>query len=112
MAQIVTSKKFSLNLNDFFKGLIVAGITSSVALLEQVINSWVVTESLSFNKVDLILVSKAFVGGALGYLIRNFFQSSKIEIKGEDISKGIKEAGNNPIVGIEVTPPIDNNPPK
>lgn len=60
------SKKFSINWVDAGKGLIVAGLTSLLVFAQESIDSG----SLQFHWKPCAM---AFIGGAVGYLIKNFF---------------------------------------
>lgn len=69
-----TSKQFSLNGNDFFKGLLAAAGTPVFTILVQSINagSWT---------FDLKTIGGAALVGILGYLTKNFFTPSVTQIK-------------------------------
>lgn len=77
MAQNVTtsSKRFSLNLNDFWKGLLVAVGGAVFQLIWDVINSG----SLDF---DWAAIGRTALLAALAYLGKNFFDKPKVVITG------------------------------
>lgn len=73
MATTTTSSKFSLNQQDFLKGLLMAIIVPVLTIIQ---NS-VVANSLIFNWHNIAV---AAVGGFVGYLIKNFFTPSSIRV--------------------------------
>ena len=70
---VVTSKKFTLNLNDFTRGLLMAVIVPVLAVVMDSLNQG----SLTFN-VKLITITA--LSGGIGYLIKNFGTPAKITI--------------------------------
>lgn len=75
MAQTTaTSSQFSLGWRDLLKGLLMAVLTPVIAIISDSIDKGVLT----FNW-HLILL--AALGGAVGYLIKNFLTPSAIVIK-------------------------------
>jgi len=71
---VTTSKKFSLNINDFTRGLLMAVITPVLAIVMDSLNQG----SLTFN-VKLIVISA--LAGGIAYLIKNFGTPAEITIK-------------------------------
>lgn len=72
---VTTSKQFTLNLSDWWKGLIMAVVAPVIAIIMNSINAG----SLTFN---WHLIWVAAVSGALAYLAKNFFDSPKIVVTG------------------------------
>lgn len=62
------SKKFSLNWVDAGKGLIVAGLTTSLMFVQESLDAG----TLQFHWKPCAM---AFIAGAVGYLIKNFFSA-------------------------------------
>ena len=91
MAQIITSKRFNLNWLDIGKAAIVAGLTASSTLIFQLIEQWVTSPGISFDKSMLILIGKTTVAATVAYLIKQFVSPSKIILKGEDVTKAVQE---------------------
>lgn len=70
-----TSKQFTLNLSDFWKGLFMAVIMPVLAIIMQSLDAG----GLTFNwKV----ITGAAIAGLLGYLIKNFSTPAKIVVSG------------------------------
>lgn len=74
MATVTTSKQFSLNLNDWWKGLIMAILTPAFAIIMDSINQG----SLTFNWK---IIAGAALSGLLAYLAKNFFTPPAVVIK-------------------------------
>ncbi len=74
METTVTSKQYSLKLNDFLKGLLMAVGTPVIAVLISSLNSG----SLKFDWKAIGIVA---LSSALMYLSKNFFTPSAIVIK-------------------------------
>lgn len=72
----VTSKKYSLNYLDLLKGLLMAALTSSLVMIQQALESWAETGIFNISNYKAILM--AAIGGAIGYLIKNYFTPSKV----------------------------------
>lgn len=85
-----TSKQFSLNWTDVWKGLKVAVILPVLVIIQQSIEKG----EFSF---DWKLIGLTAVGGLIAYLIKNFFTPSEIVVKNapkeviEDVKKGDSE---------------------
>lgn len=60
------SKKFSLNKQDFLKGLVLAVLISAITVIQESLNSG----SLFLNWRTILIAS---LSGALAYLVKNFF---------------------------------------
>ncbi len=75
MATTVTASKFSLKLNDWWKGLILAVLAPALKVIIDSINEG----SLAFNWGSLWKVS---VAAGLAYLLKNFFDSPKVVMTG------------------------------
>lgn len=69
------SKQFSLNLSDWWKGLLMAVIVPVIAIISDSISKGVLT----FNW-HLILI--AALGGGLGYLTKNLLTPTKVTVTG------------------------------
>lgn len=67
----VSSKQFSLNLNDWWKGLIMAILTPVFAIIMDSINQG----QLNFNWK---IIAGAALSGLLAYLAKNFFDKPKV----------------------------------
>jgi len=78
---IHTSKLFSLNFNDLFKGLVTAVLAAVLAWFLQMINTpgfdWV---SINWGEIARIAIT---AGGA--YLMKNFISDSKGNVLGSEI---------------------------
>jgi ABC-type uncharacterized transport system substrate-binding protein len=70
-----SSKQFTLNLNDFWKGLIMAVLTPVVTIVYKSIEAG----SLTFNWKAILM---AAVAGFMGYLMKNFFDKPKVVVTG------------------------------
>lgn len=68
-----SSKQFTLNLNDFWKGLIVAALSPIVPIITDSINSGNLT--FDFRKIWI-----AALGGFVAYIAKNFFDKPKVVI--------------------------------
>ena len=68
-----SSKRFSLNGNDFIKGLIVAALSPIVPIIMDSLNSG----SLTF---DWKHIATAALGGLVAYITKNFFDKPKIVV--------------------------------
>lgn len=72
MANVTTSsKQFTLNLNDFWKGLIMAVLVPVVTIITQSLEAG----TLTFNWKAIGI---AAIAGFMGYLTKNFFDKPKI----------------------------------
>jgi len=76
VGDIVTSHQFRINLNDLAKGLIVAGLTPPLFILQAWADGGVV--DLTWKH---LLMSAA--SGFIAYLIKNFFTPSQTTITGD-----------------------------
>jgi hypothetical protein len=83
---VTTSKKFTLNLNDFWKGLLLAVITAAMTIIVPIIQSG----SLTF---DWAAIGRNALLAGLAYLVKNWFTPSQIVVKDapEAIVKKVKE---------------------
>lgn len=108
MAQQVvkTSKQFTLSLNDFWKGLIVAILSPIVPILMESLNAhtWV---------FDWNVIGTTALSAAVAYLLKNFLSTSTTVIT------GVPAPGNTTTVvippkeaGTEVKPTIKETPTK
>lgn len=85
-----TSKRFTLNWDDLWKGLKVAVILPVLVIIQQSIEKG----EFSF---DWKLIGLTAIGGLIAYLIKNFFAPSEIVVKNappevvEDVKKGDSE---------------------
>lgn len=103
MQTATTSKRFSLNLNDWWKGLILAiGVPVAKVILDTI-----QTGELTFNWGA---IGRLALAAAFTYLLKNFLDSPKITISGapEKVIESVK-AGNTEVkVGstiAEIKPP-------
>lgn len=69
----VSSRQFTLNLNDFWKGLIMAVGGAVFQIIVDTINSG----SLTF---DWAVIGKTALAAAIAYLAKNFFDKPKVVI--------------------------------
>lgn len=85
MAEITTSKKYSLNWQDVLKGALVAALTVLIGTIgqigEQYLDSWVNGTVFVLDKVSLALSLKAALGTFIAYLAKNFFTAEQIVTK-------------------------------
>ncbi len=86
LSPVTTSKQFSLKLNDFWKGLIMAVGTPVIAIL---------LTSLQANSFDINwkMVATTALSTLLVYLGKNFFTPSSIVVKDQAAVKAV-ESGN------------------
>ena len=63
---VITNKKFSLTLNDFWKGLIVATLTAPLTTIYTTIDAG--SFNINWKAIGLVALS-----GFLSYIIKNFF---------------------------------------
>ena len=78
MATVVTtSKRFSLQLTDWQKALIMSILTPSITIIAESLNSG----SLTF---DWKHIGIAALSGAVAYLTKNFLSPAQTVIKGKD----------------------------
>lgn len=91
---VTTSKKFSLNLNDWWKGLIMAVVAPVIKIIMDTIN----TGELTFNWLAL---GKLALAAGLAYLLKNFFDAPKIVVTGATNATvdAVKEGDANVTVG-------------
>ena len=86
MANITTSsKQFTLNINDFWKGLIMAVLVPVITIITQSLEAG----TLTFNWKAIGI---AAIAGFMGYLTKNFFDKPKIvvtDVKPETV-EGVK----------------------
>ena len=81
------SKQFSLNKQDFFKGLIMAVLISAVTVIQQSLESG----TLVFNWTAILIAS---LSGALAYLVKNFFTTDSTSSKLDEYTLEQEEAIN------------------
>jgi hypothetical protein len=74
MATVTTSKQFRLNLNDWWKGLIMAVLTPVFTIITQSLDAG----TLTFNWKSIVIAAMA---GMMAYLAKNFFTKPEIVIK-------------------------------
>lgn len=92
---VTTSKQFTLNLNDFWKGLLVAVLTTPITLL---------MASLNAGKLDFDwkAIGIAALTGLVAYLVKNFLTPSQTIVK----------PAPDPGTTITVPPPGDSSKPQ
>lgn len=76
--EIICSKKYSLNLYDLFKGVIVAALTAVLTGCGQLVEEWVSSNSFHISSVSLMIMAKTAIVGGGAYLIKQFFSSPKL----------------------------------
>lgn len=78
-----TSKFLSLNLADVLKGLVVAILTPAIVIIQQSLESGVLT----FEWKSIVTAS---IGGGLAYLLKNFLTPQKevFDIQSSDLFGG------------------------
>jgi len=87
MANITTSsKQFTLNINDFWKGLIMAVLVPVITIITQSLEAG----TLTFNWKAIGI---AAIAGFMGYLTKNFFDKPKIVVTDvkDDTIEGVKD---------------------
>ena len=72
------SKMFSLNVGDFFKGLIVAVMASVLMYLLQVLN----TPDFNWININWGEIARMASVAGISYLMKNFISNSKGEVLG------------------------------
>lgn len=89
--QVRVSKKFSLELSDFWRGLLLAVISPVLVFIQD----WLTGD----NDLDWKLVAKISIGALVGYLIKNFaYEPAKVitttetNTKAENAATRIKDA--------------------
>ena len=80
----VTSKQFSLSLNDFWKGLLIAIGSPVITILIQSLN----TGELTFNWKAIATTG---LSAGLMYLAKNFFDKPKVVISDAATVEAVKE---------------------
>jgi hypothetical protein len=70
MAKKIIAKQFSWKLRDLSRGLIMAVLTPAVLILQQSLESGILT----FNWKEIAMAS---VAGGFAYLVKNFFEPTK-----------------------------------
>lgn len=93
-----TSKRFTLKLNDFYKGLLMAVLVPVVTIITNSIN----LGELTFNWKQIWITA---IGGFLGYLTKNLFSPSQIVITDPAAVKSIKD-GESQVKVVDM--PFDN----
>lgn len=85
------SERFSLSLKDFFRGLVIASITSALVVVQTSIDSG----SVVFNWKQIGI---AAIGGGVAYLLKNFLleppkviTTTESNAKAKEVTKDIKE---------------------
>ena len=82
----LTSKQFSLNINDFLKGLLMAMGVPVLVVIQSAV------EAGNFN-LDWKMLVKIAVGGLVAYLLKNFMTPSTVTAKvTNDQVEAIKES--------------------
>ena len=67
----MNSKRFTLNINDFWKGLVLAGLVASLAVIKEMITVG------GIAGIDWILVSNLTIISVIGYLLKQFGTNSE-----------------------------------
>ena len=89
-----SSKRFTLNGNDFIKGLIVAALSPIVPIITELINSGNLV--FDWKKIGL-----AALGGLAAYLVKNFFDKPKVVIT--DVKDSTIEAVKDGTADVAIT---------
>lgn len=91
MANVVASPQFTLKWRDFLRGLIIAVLTSVLVVVQQTIESGVLT--FDWNSIGI-----AAVGSGVAYVLKNYLEPSKVitvvgkESTTKETAETIKEA--------------------
>lgn len=72
---VKTSKQFSLALNDFWKGLLVATLTAPITIILNSLQAGSIT--IDWKNIGVVALS-----GLLGYLVKNFLTPAQTVITG------------------------------
>lgn len=78
--KVVTSKRFRINLRDAGRGLIVAMLSAGIAVVQTAFDQ----HTLVFNWK---LVVGAALSGGFGYIIKNFFEPSKVIFETKEVEE-------------------------
>lgn len=103
---VTTSTKFSLNLNDFWKGFLVAVLGGVIAIIQTSINEG------NFH-FDWMAIGKTALFTALAYLAKNFLSPAKIVVSGAtaDTITAVKDGDIDVRVGTTIAKVVTNAPP-
>lgn len=71
MAKKIIAKQFSWKLRDVFRGFIMAVLTPMVLIIQQSVEAGILT----FNWHSIAMAS---IAGGLAYLVKNFFEPTKV----------------------------------
>lgn len=103
---VTTSSKFSLNLNDWWKGLIMAVVAPLLKIIMDLINSG----SLTF---DWLALGKLALAAGAAYILKNLFTPAKIVISGAtaETIADVKSGDIDVKVGTTIAKVVVNAPP-
>lgn len=103
---VTTSKQFTLNLNDWWKGLLVAIITPVITIVMTSLQAG----SLVFNWVA---IGTTALAALLAYVTKNLFTPGKIMVSGasNEVVKAVKDGNIDVKVGSTVSKLVENTPP-
>jgi len=73
MGKIITSKRFSLKLRDYLKGVLLAVLVPVLVAVQQSLEA-------GHFEFDYLYLAKVAVGALVGYLLKNFFDKPKVVI--------------------------------
>lgn len=103
---VTTSKKGTLNLNDFWKGFLIAVLSPIFTILITSLNAG----SLTF---DWKAIGGVALAAMLSYLMKNLLSQSKIVVSGasDAVVKSVKEGDTDVKVGATTAKIVENVPP-
>lgn len=106
MQTVTTSKQFTLNLNDFWKGLIVAVITPIITIIMTSLQAG----SLVFNWAA---IGTTALAALLAYVAKNWLTPGKIVVSGasDTVLAAVKEGDTDVKVGGTTAKIVENVPP-
>jgi len=103
---VLTSRQFSLNLNDLARGLVMAFLGAFIASAWDVLSAWLKTDSFDFDWKALKIALKAGIGSGVAYLIKNFFTSPEIVIKNPPAQSLDQVKSGEATVNVTSKPPV------
>lgn len=84
MANVVLSKKFTLQWRDAIRGLLIAALTSALVVVQQAVE----TGNLKFNWPS---IGMAAIGGGVAYLLKNWLiEPAKTIVVSDTNNKAVK----------------------
>lgn len=106
MTTVTTSKQYTLNLNDWWKGLLVAVITPIITIIMTSLQAG----SLTFNWVA---IGTTALAALLAYIMKNFLTPGKIMVSGasDAVVEAVKNGDTDVKVGGTTAKIVENVPP-